>query len=72
MLIVGVLVCAHKFNHPWKLKTVLDLLELELHGVLNCSIWILGADFRTSARAANVFIHYSVSSDPTMLICNDG
>lgn len=57
---------------PMEAEEVLDLLELDFQGVLSFSIWTLGTEFRSSERASDVFIHYSVSSDPTVFIYSGG
>lgn len=36
-------------------KRMLDVLKLELQVVLSCPVWMLGTEFRFSARAVHAF-----------------
>ena len=36
-------------------RRVLYVLKLELHAVVSCPVWILGTEFRFSARVVHTF-----------------
>lgn len=45
-------------------KRAPSLLELELHAVVTCLLWILGTEFRRSGKAGNTFNHYAILPVP--------
>lgn len=55
-LVVCMSVCGHEFWCPGRLEA-LGSQELELQMVMNCLVWVLGIELRSSIRASAAVSH---------------
>jgi hypothetical protein len=57
--------CVHKHVSTCRnQEKVLDLLELELKGVVSCLMWVLGFELKSSGRAASALNHQATFTAP--------
>lgn len=53
------------YRCPWKLEDRVDPLKMEFQEIARHLPWVLGSEFRPSARTANALSHRAISPAPS-------